>query len=117
MNCELEPFGGCEGRLHHHHIVPKSQLPRGIRDFADKTHPEVLKAWICAHHHDKYSGIAHTKQAKAFLMDEKRVLFGTEYVSEILEELRGKFKGSRPELRLEAILAAGLHSVWMKREY
>ncbi len=108
MNCELEP--GCEGRLHHHHIVPKAQLPKGaIRDFADKTHPEVLKAWVCAAHHDKYSGIAHTKQAKAFLMSKKCTLFGTEYVSGVLEQLRSMFKGPRPELRLEAILAGGLH--------
>ncbi len=107
MNCELESFGGCEGRLHHHHIVPKSQLPKGIRDFADKTHPEVLKAWICATHHDKYSGIAHTKQAKAFLIREKCTLFGRSYVRDVLTDLRGMFKGPRPELSLEAILHSG----------
>ena len=107
MNCELEP--GCEGRLHHHHIVPKAQLPKsnGIRGFADKTHPEVLKAWVCAKHHDKYSGIAHTKKAKALLMSKKCTLFGTEYVSGVLEELRSMFKGPRPELGLEAILHSG----------
>ena len=39
----------------------------------------------------------------------KCTTFGTSYVSEVLEELRSMFKGSRPELGLEAILPGGLH--------
>ena len=109
MNCELEPFGGCEGRLHHHHVVPKAALPKSndIRDFAEKTHPEVLMSWVCAAHHDKLGGIAHTKQGKAFLIYGKCTIFGTSYVSDVLEQLRSMFKGPRPELRLEAILQGG----------
>jgi hypothetical protein len=108
MNCELEPFGGCEGRLHRHHIVPKSQLPKGgIREFAEKTHPEVLMSYVCAAHHDKLGGIAHTKWAKAFLVYGKCTTFGTSYVSDVLEQLRSMFKGPRPELGLEAILHSG----------
>ncbi len=73
----------------------------------DNTHPEVLKAWVCAAHHDKYSGIAHTKWAKAFLVYGKCTLLSTEYVAGVIDDLRGMFKGPRPELGLEAILHSG----------
>ena len=111
MNCELEPFGRCEGRLHHHHIIPKSQLPKsnGARQYVEETHPEVLMAWVCAKHHDKLN-IAHTKQGKAFLIYGKCVRIDTGYVRDVLADLQGKFEGPRPELGLEAIL----HSVRIK---
>ena len=103
MNCELEP--GCEGGLQHHHIIPRAALMKnkGAKRYVEKTHPEILMAWVCARHHEN----AQTKRNKAFLMSKKCTLFGTEYVSGVLEQLRSMFKGSRPELRLEAILHSG----------
>ena len=108
MNCELEPFGGCEGTLQHHHIIPKAALQKAdaAKKFVEKE-DAVLMAWVCARHHDKLSGFAHTKQGKAFLVYGKCTLLSTEYVAGVIDDLRGMFKGPRPELGLEAILHSG----------
>ncbi len=109
MQCELEPFGPCEGGLQRHHIIPRAALmkAKAAKKYVEKTHPEVLMANVCVRHHES----AQTKRNKGRLIRGKCTLFGTEYVTEVLDELRALFKGPRPELRLEAIL----HSGAMKR--
>lgn len=105
MNCELESFGPCEGGLQRHHIIPRAALMKnkGAKHYVEKTHPEVLMADVCVRHHES----AQTKRNKARLIRGKCTLFGTSYVSDVLEQLRSMFKGPRPELRLEAILYSG----------
>ena len=107
MNCELEPFGGCGGGTQHHHWISRAKLQgaKKARAYVE-TNPEVLMAWLCANHNDKFGG-GDTKWAQAFIAYGKCVTWGVDVVSDHLETLRTKFKGSRPELGLEAILHSG----------
>ncbi|KKN21769.1 hypothetical protein LCGC14_0921950 [marine sediment metagenome] len=105
MNCELEPFGPCEGGLQRHHIIPRAALMKnkGAKRYVEQSHPEVLMADVCAKHHEN----AQTKYNKALLIWGKCVTYGAEYVGGVLEDLQAEFKGPRPELGLEAILHSG----------
>lgn len=104
--CELAHLGGCGGPLEDAHIVNKSRLRNvdGALKYCDD-HKEVLIGVVC---HSHNTGRTHDeKRYRAYLLQKRVDLFGTEYVSGVLEGLRALFKDEATDLRLEALLSHG----------
>ena len=103
--CELRHLGGCGGPLEGAHIINRSALRnvRGALAYVEKNR-EILIALIC---HTHNTGRDHdTKENTAYLLRKRCSVFGSEYVSQVLEGLRLLSKSRPPEWRLSALFSA-----------
>lgn len=105
--CELAGYRiDCAGGIQNHHLINRSALQKAkaAKKYCEKEHPEIFIRKICAAHNT--TRIADARWARRILLRQSTELFGSEYVTEVVDAVPWKVK--RPELSYRGIMSAPL---------